>query len=312
MDPAETFVAAAAQSTPVFMDRKATLAKTCDLIAEASRNEARLIVFPEAYLPAYPDWVWLIPGNDHAQLNRLYIELVQNSVSIPDETTVALCKMAKEFKINLVMGINERNIEASQASLYNSLLYIDDLGNILGKHRKLVPTSSERTVWSQGDAGTLQIYKTSVGVIGGLICWENYMPLARTALYGWGVQIYLAPTWDYGSSWITTLQFIAKEGGVFVIGCGMPFRLQDVPERFEFKQLYSKRIEWINPGNSCIVAPGGKILAGPLKEREEILYAEIDPTQILAAKRTLDVTGHYARPDVFNFNVNHAPVQADQ
>ena len=159
-------------------------------------------------MSAYPDWVWLVPGNNHEQLNRLYIEFVENSVSIPDESTDALCKMAQEFKINVVIGINERNIEASHASLYNTLLYIDDLGNILGKHRKLVPTSAERTVWSQGDGSTLQVYATSVGLIGGLICWENYMPLARTALYGWGIQIYVAPTWDYGGIWTTTLQHI--------------------------------------------------------------------------------------------------------
>ena len=307
MNDPENFIVAAAQSTPVFLDRKATLAKACDLIAEASRNRAKLIVFPEAFFPAYPDWLWLVPGSRQELLDTLYMELVENSISIPDETTEKLCETARKSKINVAMGFNERNKEASNASLYNSLLYIDDSGKLLGKHRKLIPTADERTIWSQGSGSTLETYNTSVGILGGLICWENYMPLARYAMYARGTQVYVAPTWDYGSRWITTLQHIAWEGGMFVIGCCMPLHIKDIPDRFEFKRLYPKGTQWINSGESCIVAPNGKIIAGPVKEKEEILYAEVDLKQILASKRMLDVAGHYARPDVFDFKVNQRP-----
>jgi nitrilase len=301
------FIVAAAQATPVFLDRKATLAKACDLIEAASRNGAKLIVFPEAFLPAYPDWVWLIPGKRQDLLNALYLELVENSVSIPDDTTEKLCQTARKSRINVVMGLNERNKEASNASLYNSLLYIDESGKILGKHRKLIPTAAERTVWSQGDGSTLETYDTPAGVLGGLICWENYMPLARYAMYARGTQVYAAPTWDHGYMWSATLQHIAREGGMFVIGCCTPFHIKDIPDRHEFKRLYPKDTAWINPGDSCIIAPNGKIIAGPVREREEILYAEVDLEQIIASKRTLDVTGHYARPDVFHFSVDQQP-----
>jgi len=307
MNHLELFIVAAAQATPEFLDRTATLEKACDLIAEASRHGAKLIVFPEAFLSAYPDWVWLVPGNRSDLLNTLYIELVANAVSVPDDTTEKLCQAARKSKINVAMGINERNQEASHASLYNSLLYIDDSGNILGTHRKLIPTAGERTVWSQGDGRTLEVYDTSIGRLGGLICWENYMPLARNTMYARGTQVYVAPTWDYGKMWIMTLQHIAREGGMFVIGCGMPLHMKDIPDRFEFKRLYPAGTDWINSGDSCIIAPTGNIMAGPAKEQEIILYAEVDLNQIIAAKRILDVAGHYARPDVFDFKVNRRP-----
>jgi len=300
------FIVAAAQIAPVFLDKKATLDKACEVIVEASKNGARLVVFPEAFFPAYPDWSWLVPGGKPGMLDPLYIELVENSIAVPDETTEKLCQAARKTKINVVMGINERNREASNASLYNSLLYIDDAGNILGTHRKLVPTAVERTVWAPGNGSTLEAYDTSVGKLGGLICWENYMPLARYAMYAWGVQVYVAPTWDQGSIWIATLQHIAKEGGMFVIGCCMPLHINDIPDRLEFKKLYPEGTDWINSGGSCIIAPNGKIIAGPVNEKEEILYAEVDLKQVTAAKRRLDVAGHYARPDVFKFGIDQS------
>jgi len=300
------YIVAAAQVAPVFLDKKATLDKACEVIMEASKNGARLVVFPEAFFPAYPEWSWVVPGGEPGLLDPLYTELVENSIAIPDETTEKLCQTALKAKINVVMGINERNSESSNASLYNSLLYIDDAGKILGTHRKLVPTAVERTVWAQGNGSTLAAYDTSVGKLGGLICWENYMPLARYAMYAWGVQVYVAPTWDQGSMWISTLQHIAKEGGMFVIGCCMPLHIKDIPDRLEFKKLYPEGTSWINSGHSCIIAPNGKIIAGPLVEKEEILYAEIDLKQVTAAKRRLDVAGHYARPDVFKFEINQS------
>jgi nitrilase len=305
MTSQETFVVAAVQAAPVFLDREATLEKACDLIAAAGRNGARLVVFPEAFLPAYPDWVWTVPGGQTRLLNTLYAELVENSVTIPDATTQALCRAAEQANTHVVMGLNERNQGASNASLYNTLLYIDSAGKVLGKHRKLVPTAGERTVWARGDGSTLDVYETAFGKLSGLICWENYMPLARQALYSQGTQIYVAPTWDRGDIWLSTLRHIAKEGGVYVIGCCMALHLRDIPDRFEFKQLYSQETEWINTGESCIVDPTGKVIAGPLSATEDILYAEADPRRLLSAKRMLDVAGHYARPDVFKLLVNH-------
>ncbi|RME42463.1 MAG: carbon-nitrogen hydrolase family protein [Chloroflexi bacterium] len=307
MTKPETFVVAAAQATPVFLDKQATLDKACELIAEAGRNGARLIVFPEAFFPAYPEWVWLLSGGEQALLDELYAELVENAIAVPDEATEKLCQAARKARINVVMGMNERNREASNASLYNALLYIDDAGNILGTHRKLIPTAGERTVWAQGDGSTLEVYDTSVGRLGGLICWENYMPLARNAMYAWGTQVYVAPTWDRGDLWIASLRHIAKEGGVYVIGCCQPLRLADIPDRLVFKQRYGEGTDWINSGHSCIVDPGGHIIAGPLVKEEALLYAEVDLRRIAAAKRMFDAAGHYARPDVFKFAVNRSP-----
>ena len=304
MSRQEVFTVAAAQATPVFLDRKATLEKACDLIAEAGQNGAKLVVFPEAFLPAYPDWTWVVPGGDQGSLNALYTELVENSVSIPDEATEQLCRAARKAKVYVAIGVNERNREASNASLYNTLLYIDASGNILGKHRKLIPTASERTVWAQGSGDTLAAYETPFGILSGLICWENYMPLARSAVYAWGTQIYVAPTWDRGDLWLATLRHIAREGGMFVISCCMPLHLDDIPDRYDFKRLYPEGTQWINTGSSAIIDPGGRVIAGPVEEKEEILYAEVDPGRITASKRMFDVAGHYARPDVFRFAVN--------
>ncbi len=304
MNTRESYLVAAAQVTPMFLDRQATLEKACDVIAEAGRNGAELVVFPEAFLPGYPDWIWLVPGNKGQMLDTLYTALVDNAVTVPDGTTDRLCQAARKAKVHVAIGINERNREASNASLYNTLLYIDAAGEILGKHRKLVPTAGERLVWAQGDGSTLAAYKTSLGVLGGLICWENYMPLARQAIYAWGTQIYVAPTWDRGDLWLATLRHIAKEGGMFVIGCCMPLHVRDIPDRLEFKELYPVDTEWINGGYSCIVNPTGEMIAGPVVDKEEILYAEVHLDEITAAKRMFDVAGHYARPDVFKFAVN--------
>ena len=294
---------AAAQLTPVFLNKDKTVAKACDAILEAGKQGAQLIVFPEAFISGYPDWIWLIPNSKGAELNELYIKLVENAVSVPDVTTEKLCKAAKKANINVVMGMHERNTETSNSSLYNSLLFIDDKGNILGKHRKLIPTGGERLIWSQGDGSTLQSYNTSAGNLAGLICWENYMPLARTAIYESGTQILAAPTWDKSQNWLMSMQHIAREGGVFVISTCMALKIKDIPDSYEFKKLYPEGREWINTGNSCIIAPNGKLLAGPLEAEEGILYADINLDQILEAKRMFDAVGHYSRPDVFEFKV---------
>ena len=275
------FLIAAVQAAPVFLDRDATVEKACGLIAAAAAAGAKLVVFPEAFIPAYPLWIWNIPPGDTHGLRTLYAELLANSITVPDDSTARLATAARDAGVVVAIGINERNAEASGTSLYNSLLYIDAGGNILGCHRKLVPTVGERLVHGQGDGSTLEVYDLPTGKLGGLVCWENYMPLARYALYAWGVEIYLAPTWDRGEPWLSTLRHIAKEGRVYVVGCCSAVRRDDIPDRYEFKAKYlSGSDEWINPGESAIINPDGKIIAGPIRNREEILYAEVDPVQL--------------------------------
>lgn len=295
---------AAAQLAPVFLNKEKTVEKACEAISEAGKNGAKLIVFPEVFISGYPDWVWLIPNSKGAVLNDLYIRLVESAVSVPDESTDKLCRAAKAAGINVVIGMNERNSGKSSASLYNSLLFINSEGKITGVHRKLMPTGGERLIWAQGNGATLKAYDTTAGKIAGLICWENYMPLARTAIYETGAQILAAPTWDKSPNWLESMKHIAREGGLFVISTCMAIKKDDIPDEFDFKNLYPQDKEWINTGNSCIIDPKGKFLAGPLDAQKDIIYAELNMNEIIEAKRMFDVAGHYSRPDVFNFSIN--------
>jgi nitrilase len=308
----DKFAVAAAQISPVFMDREATIDKVCETMAEAARNGAKLVVFPETVVPGYPDWVWnTAPGVRGDIHQAMYGELLDQAVTIPGPAVDKLCRAAKANSIYAVVGVNERDADASGATLYNTIIYIDGQGRMLGKHRKLVPTVSERLVWAPGDGSTLETYDTPYGKLGGLICWENYMPLARYSMYAWGTQVYVAPTWDSSDNWVSTMQYIAREGRVTVIGCCIAMRRSEIPDRYAFKELYPPVKEeddnWVNVGNSIIVAAGGRVLAGPVKCQETILYADIDPAWQLGAKFSLDVAGHYARPDVFQLTVNREP-----
>jgi nitrilase len=302
-----SFKVAAVQAAPVFFDRKKTVEKACRLIDEAAQNGARLIVFPEAFIPGYPDWIWNVPAGEMALNQELYGMLLDQSLSIPGESVEKLCEAAKRAEVYLVMGINERNSEASGGSLSNTLLYISPEGTLLGKHQKLVPTLSERTIWKYGDPGTLEVYDTKLGKLGGLICWENYMPLVRYSLYAEGIELYVAPTYDESTSWQATLRHIGKEGRAFVIGCCMAYKKEDILAQCPILASYYKEAgEWINTGNSMITDPNGNILAGPLHKEEGILYADIDRQILHYAKWNLDVAGHYARPDSFRLTVRKA------
>jgi nitrilase len=236
-------------------------------------------------------------------INELYRELLANSIAVPDEATERLSEAAREAGVYVTIGANERNSEASNASLYNTILYFGPEGKLLGKHRKLIPTGGERLMWSQGGGDTLVSFDTSIGKLGGLLCWENYMPLARHAMYMAGVQVYVAPTWDSSESWLTAMRHIGREGGMFVIGCAPCMKSDDIPDRFEFKKFYPEGREWVNVGNSCIVNPAGKFVAGPLEAEQSILYADIDLDEIPSQKWLYDVAGHYSRSDVFEFAV---------
>jgi nitrilase len=302
--PAKPFTAAAAQLAPVFLDRQKTVEKACAAIGEAAGKGAKLIVFPEAFIPAYPDWVWAVPANRPGMHSALYAELIDQAVSIPGPEVETLCEAATSAKATVVIGVNEQNVGGSGTSVYNTLVYISEKGELLGIHRKLVPTAAERLVWTPGDGSTLEVFETSVGKLGGLICWENYMPLARYAMYARGAQIYVAPTWDSADSWVASMRHIAKEGRLYVIGCCIAMRRDQIPDSYEFKTLYPPDGDWVNVGNSLIAGPDGEIIAGPVAQKEEIIYAEIDPARQLGSRYWLDSAGHYARPDVFQFAVN--------
>jgi len=299
-----SFLVASVQATPVFLNRAACIEKACSLITEAGKGGAKLAIFPEGFIPTYPVWTWYIPPFKSQILRELYVELVENSVAVPSQETDSLCYAAAKAGVNVVIGVNERNSEASGTTLYNTLLFIGSDGSLLGKHRKMVPTAAERLVHAWGDGSTLKVYDLPIGRLSGLICWENYMPLARYAMYAWGAQLYAAPTWDRGEVWASTLRHIAKEGRVYVISCCTPMKRSDIPDRYAFKNEFLPETEWLNPGESAIVDPDGKFLVEPVRHREEILYAEVDTRKMKGPRYQFDVAGHYGRPDIFELTVN--------
>ncbi len=299
---------AAVQATPVFLDLEASVSKACRLIEQVGEEGGSLAVFPEGFLPGYPLWVWFMPPRLTHPLREVYAELLANSVSVPSDAVDKLCRSAKKAGVTVAVGINERNSEASNSTLYNTLLYIGSDGSVLGKHRKLIPTTAERLVWGQGDGSDLEVYDVPFGRLGGLLCWENYMPLARYAMWAWGTQVHVAPTWDHGEPWLSTMRHTAKEGRSFVVGCCSSMHIDDIPDRLAFKADHLGSISgWINRGGSVIVDPDGKIVAGPALEEETILYADVDPDQLTGPRWQLDTAGHYARPDVFELKVHRRP-----
>jgi nitrilase len=304
------------QHAPRVLDRQATLDMAVALVSEAAAEGAQLIVFPEAFVPGYPAWVWrLRPGGDWDLSERIHRRLLENAVDLARDGLAKVRTAAAEAGVTVVMGINERDGTVGRSTLYNSLVVIGQDGEVLNHHRKLMPTNPERMVWGFGDASGLRVVDTPVGRIGALLCWENYMPLARFALYAQGIDIHIAPTYDSGEGWIGTLQHIAREGGCWVIGAGVALRSRDIPADFPDRdRLYPPEEDWINPGDSVVIAPGGEKVAGPLHEQQGILYAEVDPARAASARRTFDVAGHYARPDLFTLHVNRrrqSPIELD-
>jgi nitrilase len=297
------------QESPVLFDRKKTIAKAIQLIEQAASENAKLVVFPEAFIPGYPAWIWrLRPGGDYSISEELHSRLLESAVDIDAGDINPLCEVARKNKVTIVCGINERDGKLSKATLYNAIIMIGEDGKILNRHRKLMPTNPERMVWGFGDATGLNVVDTPVGRVGALPCWENYMPLARYALYSQGVEIYIAPTYDSGDGWIGTMQHIAREGRCWVLCSGVATTNSDIPADFpDRERLYPADEEWINPGDSVVVAPGGEIVAGPMRREKGILFAEVDSKRAAIAKRDLDVTGHYSRPDIFTLSVNTKP-----
>ena len=296
------------QESPELLNRKRTIDKAVEAVSQAAANGAELVIFPEAFIPGYPAWIWrLRPGGDWSTSEVLHQKLLENAVDPGGDDLVPLYNAARAHRVTVVCGLNERDRYTGGGTLYNSVVVIGADGTLLNHHRKLMPTNPERMVWGFGDGTGLKVVDTPCGRLGTLVCWENYMPLARYALYAQGVQVYIAPTYDSGDEWIASMQHIAREGRCWVISCGVALTAADIPDDFpEKERLYPDAGEWINPGDSVVIAPGGKIIAGPLRRDKGLLYAEVDPQQAISAKRALDVAGHYARPDIFTLHVNTA------
>src|SRR6202163_1995459 len=282
---------AAVQAAPVFLDRDATIDKIGTLTKEAAAAGARLVAFPEGFVPTYPDWVWRTnPWAD----GEWYARWIDQCVDVPGPACAALGDIARENEVHLAVPVNERD----GGTVYNTLLYFGPDGAFLGKHRKLVATGGERLAWGMGDGSTLPVIDTPFGRVGGLICWENYMPLARAAMYEQGVDVLLAPTWDNSDTWPLSMQHIAKEGRCYVLGITSCQRGADVPADIPGRdEMYTDdEDDWMSRGNTIIVDPSGHVLAGPLTGAAGILYAEIDASIAHVARREFDVVGHYSRP----------------
>jgi nitrilase len=299
--PVERFKAAVVQATPVMFDRERTLKKVQSLAAEAAREGARLVVFPEAFVSAYPrglDFGAVVGSRSEAgreQFRRYW----ESSVDVPGPAVEALGRTAKSCSIYLVIGVIERD----RGTLYCTVLFFAPDGAYLGKHRKIMPTASERLVWGFGDGSTMPVFETTLGRMGAVICWENYLPLMRAAMYAKGIELYCAPTADPRDTWVASMRHIAVEGRCFVLSCNQFNRARDFPPDYGAVHGNDPNAV-VTRGGSCIVDPFGNFLAGPNTDDEVILTAEIDRAQIVRGKFDLDVVGHYARPDIFQLQVD--------
>ena len=292
---------AVVQAAPVLFDREATVEKAVRLTQEAAAAGAQLVLFPEAFIPAYPRGFsfGMAVGSRTSEGRRLWQRYAENAVEVPGPATAKLGEAAAAAGVHLAIGVTERDRRYSGGTLYCTLLYFGPDGRLLGTHRKLQPTAAERLIWGQGDGSTLTVLDTPLGRVGGLICWENYMPLARMALYGQGVQLYLAPTADARDTWQATLRHIACEGRCFVLGCNQFVRRDMHPADLPGAEELARQPEVMCRGGSVIVPPLGEVIAGPLYDPVGMLVADLDLVEILRSKVDFDAVGHYARPDVF-------------
>ncbi len=293
--------ASVVQAASVAFDRDRTLEKARDLTADAARGQAELVVFPEAFVSAYPrglDFGARV-GSRTAQGRDDFRRYFDSAVEVPGPALEALSATARKCRVHLVIGVIEREL----GTLYCTVLFFAPDGRYLGKHRKLMPTAAERLVWGFGDGSTLPVFDTSLGRLGAVICWENYMPLLRMAMYAKGIQLYCAPTADDRETWLATMRHVALEGRCFVLSCNQFNRRRDFPDDLSIAEA-DEPDAVISRGGSCIVGPLGQVLAGPAHDGECILSAELDLDEIARGKYDFDVVGHYARPDVFRLTVN--------
>ncbi|MDX2484909.1 MAG: carbon-nitrogen hydrolase family protein [Pseudodonghicola sp.] len=300
------------QEPPVYLDLEKTMQRALALIARTAGDGAELLVFPEAWFPGYPTFVWrLPPGAGMGKTDALYARLQANAIDRLNGGLTPLQEAAREHGVVLVLGYHELDSGVSGSTLFNSCAIIDADGTLRNNHRKLMPTNPERMVWGFGDASGLNVVETAVGRIGALICWENYMPLARFALYAQDLDILVAPTWDSGETWLATMQHIAREGGCWVVGCATALEVSDIPlDTPYYDELFPTKDEWINPGDAVVYKPFGGLAAGPMHREKGVLMVDIDPGEARASRRKFDVSGHYSRPDLFTLNVDRRPQSA--
>jgi len=307
-----SFKVATVQAASIPFDLEASLDKAHRLTLEAAATGAQLVLFPEAFVSGYPAGFSFgtVVGKRSPAGRRIWGRYWESSVEIPSPATEKLAAAAREAGVYLAIGVIEKDTRTSGGTLYCTILYFGPDGQLLGKHRKLKPTAAERFIWGEGDGSTLTVLDTTLGKIGGLICWENYMPLARMAMYGKGVQIYLAPTADSRESWQATLRHIACEGRCYVLGSNQYFTRDMYPSDFEGREELKDQPEVLSCGGSAIISPLGEVLAGPLFDEEGILTADLDLAEVARGKFDFDVVGHYARPDVFQLIVNEEPAHS--
>jgi len=302
---------AVAQATPALLDLERSVDKACAWIADAGARGVRLLAFPETWLPGYPFWcdggefgAW---GN--AAAAALQARLVRESLGIGSEAFARLRRAARDHGVALVLGVNERS---RTDTLYNALLFVDEEGELVGHRRKLVPTFGERLVWGYGDAADLGPHTLAGARVGGLVCWEHWMPLPRHALHGQGEQIHVA-AWPHGKPLHQLAsRHYAFEGGCFVLVAATYLPLSAVPEEFELEATREALPDPVLPGGSAIVGPAGKYVVEPVFEREELLVAEIDLEEVTRRKLVLDTGGHYARPDLFQLRVRRDALEPDR
>lgn len=296
--------AAVVQAAPVAFDLEGTLEKAQRFLDDAAASGARLVVFPEAFVTCYPRGVTFgaTIGSRTPEGRELFRRYWESSIDVPGPVTERLGTMAREHRVYLVIGV----IERSGGTLYCTVLFFDPAGELMGKHRKVMPTAAERLVWGYGDGSTLPVFETEIGRLGAVICWENYMPLLRMAMYQKGIQLYCAPTADARDTWIASMRHIACEGRCFVLSSNQFARRRDYPEDYPIEGVHDPEAVLCR-GGSLIVSPLGEVLAGPAFDGETVLVADLDLGEIIRGKYDFDVVGHYARPDIFRLLVDESP-----
>ncbi len=296
----------AVQEAPVIHDLEATLEKGVEIIERAAEAGSELLAFPEAWFSGYPDFTWdLTPGRDDDLLAAAYARYFENAVDLTKDGLAPIRTAAKEAGCVVIAGLTERATAHDSGTLFNTAVTIDATGEILNVHRKTMPTMAERMVWGFGDASTIRAVETSVGRVGVLLCWENYMPLARAAIWAQKPDIFVAPTADPSDAWNATMQHCAKEGGCWVLGIDTPVKVKDYPEDLPGRDRVSAaKDDWRRPGNGIICDPFGGIAAGVMRREYGLLHAEADLAMIAQARRFFDCCGHYARPDLFQLTVD--------
>jgi len=299
--------AAVVQAAPVLFDTSKSLQRLADLSADAVTQGAELVVFPEAFLGGYPKGhdFGVSLGIRSPEGREVFRRLFESAIEVPGPATELIGSVAKDHGVHLVVGVIERD----GGTLYCTALIFGPDGQLLAKHRKLMPTAMERVIWGSGDGSTLPVVMTTLGRIGSVICWENYMPLLRTAMYAKGIELYCAITVDDRETWISTIRHIALEGRCFVLSACQFLQRADLPSGYPTERFPASQDVLIR-GGSCIVGPLGQLLAGPMYGEECVLVADLDRAELARAKFDFDVVGHYSRPDVFRLEVNEQSMKS--